>query len=62
MIAGLAATAGVLLLALAPRVARERHAARRRREHRERFRREYVIPLKEFARDRERWEVPQCPS
>ncbi len=54
MIAGLAATAGVLLLALAPRVARERHAARRRREHRERFRREYVIPLKEFVRDRER--------
>jgi hypothetical protein len=54
MIAGLAATAGVLLLAIAPRIVREQRAARHRREHRERFHRAYVIPLREFARDRER--------
>ena len=54
MIAGLAATAGVLLLAIAPRVVRERRAARRTREHGERFHWDYVIPLREFARDRER--------
>jgi hypothetical protein len=54
MIAGLAATAAVLLLATAPRIVHQRRAAQRVRQHKERFHRDYVLPLREFAREMER--------
>ena len=48
MDAGIAATAVILVLAVAPRVALRLRATQSKR----RFHREFVAPLREFARDR----------
>lgn len=53
MAAGIAAATGMLLLAIAPRVARRIQRRHRATEHRRRFHREYVVPLREFARNTE---------
>lgn len=52
--AGIAAAVGILLLALTPRVMLRVQRRRRVFEHKRRFHREYLVPLREFARESDR--------